>query len=97
MPANGTRAIAEAVAERLADRPPAPQFVDTRELARMFGISTDVVYRRADELGAIRIGARVLFDPADVANRMRRQPTQDPVAAPNSSRRRRRTARPASR
>jgi hypothetical protein len=66
--------------------------VDVCELARIFGISSDVVYRRADELGAIHIGSRLVFDPVDVANRMRRQPADPPAKTTTTSTRRRRRA-----
>ena len=97
-------AIAEAIATRMVDvigaRAPigykSPEvepsrFVDVRELARMFDVSPDTIYRRADELGAIHIGSRLLFDPVDVANRMRRQPPVRAAARTDPPRRRRPT------
>ncbi len=60
--------LADLVAERLSrtssERGP---LVDARELARLLGVSRDVVYHHARDLGAIRIGAgergRLRFDP----------------------------------
>jgi Zn-dependent peptidase ImmA (M78 family) len=84
-----SEAIADAVADRLADRP-AQRFVDVRELALTLGVSADVIYRRADELGAIRVGSRILFDPVDVANRCRRQiKSRSSMDAPTRSLKRR--------
>jgi len=36
--------------------------VDAATLAEHLGLSRDTVYRRADELGVIRIGGRLRFD-----------------------------------
>jgi hypothetical protein len=66
------RAVAEAVAELLAadapaavrqDQAPAPQLVSAAELAERLRVDVKSVYRHADELQAIRVGRRVMFDP----------------------------------
>lgn len=48
--------------------------VTVAELARMLGVSSDYVYRHADDLGVVRLGlgpkARLRFDPAIVAERL---------------------------
>lgn len=55
--------LADLVAERVADRlaqnratTPAPALVDAVAVARTLGVSRDLVYARAAELGARRIG-----------------------------------------
>ena len=46
------------------------RLLDASEVAEMLGVGRNVVYRRADEFGAVRIGAgprpRLRFDPAKV-------------------------------
>ncbi len=37
--------------------------VDAATLARRLGVDTKTIYRHADELGAVRVGRRVMFDP----------------------------------
>ena len=88
-------AIAAAVADRLNDR---PQFVGVAELAHLWNVSPDLIYAKADQLGAIRLGARLIFDVNEAASRMRRQPTPADshagvrVGTPTNSRRKRRTS-----
>lgn len=64
-------ALADRIATRLVDRltPPAssaPRLVDAAELAEVLGVKRNTVYRLADELGAVRLGAgaraRMRFD-----------------------------------
>lgn len=40
-----------------------PELVDAVTLARRLGVDPKTIYRHADELQAIRVGRRVLFDP----------------------------------
>jgi hypothetical protein len=77
-------AIADALAERLDRR---LQFVDARGLAELLGVSPDVVYERADELGACRLGARLIFDVDEAVRRMRRIPAAEPVTRGTGRRR----------
>lgn len=46
------------------------ELVDASEIARRFGVSTDYVYRHAEELGVVRLGdgkkPRLRFDPVTV-------------------------------
>ena len=51
--------IAEAVAEKLANR---PRLVDKVALSEMIGLSVPTIDRRP-EIPRIRVGSRVLFDP----------------------------------
>ena len=60
-------AIAQRVAELLADRQPEPSgLVDAATLARVLGVSRGAVYANAAALGAVRLGdgpkARLRFD-----------------------------------
>lgn len=93
-------AIAERVAELLRGEQSRTQLVDAATLARVLGVSRDCVYAHAVELGGQRIGAgprgRLRFDldsalEAWTSRSISResQTTQTPVAAGNSSRRRR--------
>lgn len=53
-------AIARRLAELLEDGPAEPavgELVDAAAVARRFGLHRSTVYERADEFGAIRIGA----------------------------------------
>lgn len=92
--------VADLLADRIAARPPAHPvdgLVDTREIARRFGISRDSVYAQAERFGAIRIGdgprARLRFDPDRVAEELRgSRAAPAPVAAPAPAPRRRRAA-----
>lgn len=63
------RLVADELAERLGDQPgdaTRARWLSASEVATMLGINRDAVYRRADELGAKRIGsgpkARLRFD-----------------------------------
>lgn len=69
-------ALADAVAERLRGEHLRPtELVDAVEIARRFGVSRDYVYDHAGDLGAVRLGdgprARLRFDPATVAERLK--------------------------
>lgn len=72
----------EAVATRVADLLRAGQvgadLVDANEIARRFRVSRDFVYEHANDLGAVRLGngpkARLRFDPAKVAQTLRKPP-----------------------
>jgi hypothetical protein len=83
-------AIAQRVVELQQDQQ-APHLVDAKELARMMGVSRDVVYAAKYELGAVRIGKpgskrpRYMFDPS----RALRPPDTAPAPAPSA-----RTKRP---
>ncbi len=73
--AESVEAVAARVVELLADRNTveAEPLIDAAEAARRLGVDRGTVYRRADQLGAIRIGdgpnARLRFDPAVIAER----------------------------
>jgi hypothetical protein len=62
--------IAERVVDRIAElcdeRNTGPSLLDATQAARLLGVSRAMVYSRADELGAIRIGdgprPRLRFD-----------------------------------
>jgi len=86
-------AIAERVVELLKEDGFAgrhPEWVDAAELARRFGVSRDMVYARANDLGVVRMGGRLRFDPGEVAERMRPKPPEPP----NPRRQKRRALRP---
>ena len=63
--------IADAVASSVIDALVAPaqptKLVDAKTLATLLGVSRDLIYERAEELGAVRLGdgprARLRFDP----------------------------------
>lgn len=62
--------IARRVVQLLgSDAAPPPELVDAAELARRLGVSRDAIYGHADELGAVRVGNRLRFDPAVVSER----------------------------
>lgn len=67
-------AVARRVAELLGRELATEGLVDASEIARRFGVSTDYVYRHANDLGSVRLGdgpkARLRFDPAEVAERL---------------------------
>jgi hypothetical protein len=86
--------LAELIADRLTDRPPAPRRVVTvAELAAELRVSRDAIYDDADRLGAFRVGQTLRFDLDDALARSRRPlaPTADP-SPPTRPRRRRRTS-----
>jgi hypothetical protein len=55
---------------RSRDQEDEVELVTVAELARRFSVSTDLVYENADQLGAIRLGSRILFDPKAAADRL---------------------------
>lgn len=67
------RRTADLVLEGLDQRAGAPieavVLVDAKTMAEMLGVSRDHVYRHADELGAIRTGGTLRFDPDRVTRR----------------------------
>jgi hypothetical protein len=73
-------AVAARVADLLRTGQASAELVDAAEIARRFGVSRDFVYDRADDLGAVRLGngpkARLRFDPAKVAQTLRKPPEQ---------------------
>lgn len=75
-------AVAERVAELLADTERPAVLVDAAEIARRFAVSRDYVYANADRLGAVRLGdgqkPRIRFDPDLVAERLGAQPSVPP-------------------
>lgn len=73
------RAIAEEVADLLVDRHPS-RFLSVAEVAEKFSISTDYLYRHADELGAIRLGNRLRFDAERVVEALSPEPFRTPPA-----------------
>lgn len=61
-------AIARRVAE-LIDRP--PRLVDVATLAELLSVSAATIYRLSDELGAVRVGGALRFDPAQAIANLR--------------------------
>ena len=55
---------------RKRDKEEEVELVTVAELAKRFSVSTDLVYENADELGAVRLGSRILFDPKAAADRL---------------------------
>jgi len=56
--------LADLIADRLRSSSDAPStLVGAPELAAQLGVDAKSVYRHADELGAIRVGRRLRFDP----------------------------------
>jgi hypothetical protein len=97
--ADDIEAVAQRVAELLGQERPAsalagPRLVDAATLARLLGISRAMVYAKADELGAIRVGsgkrARLRFDPASVITRPKAGSPRRKNLAPHNRRRSRR-------
>jgi hypothetical protein len=72
----------EHLADLLADRlrpPSTAQLVTATELAERLGVDPKTVYRHADDLGAIRVGRRLRFDPETALARyvsVRSQPAE---------------------
>jgi hypothetical protein len=60
--------LADLIAARLADPPTsvagATDLVTADELARILRVDQKSIYRHAEQLGAIRVGRRLRFDPA---------------------------------
>jgi hypothetical protein len=83
-------ALADLVAEKLRDRPPG-RLVDAQTVADALGVSRDLVYARANELGGVKVGdgpkPRWRF-PLDVALAAW-QPPQQPAAPTRATPRRR--------
>jgi hypothetical protein len=76
----------EAVAQRvvellLGEEAVLSTLVDASVIARRFSVSTDYVYRYADDLGVVRLGngkkARLRFDPAIVRERLEQRAVRD--------------------
>lgn len=75
-PSTLTDADVERVAQRVVDllrqrEREEPQLLTVRELAKRFSVSTDLIYEHSAELGAVRLGSRLLFDPDLAAERLR--------------------------
>ena len=96
--------VADGLAERLErlERPPAAgRLLTAAEVAVRLGVRRDLVYARAGELGAVRIGdgprPRLRFDPAAVDAALSRegsrgsQQPEEPAATEGRRRRRRRS------
>jgi len=82
--------LADLIADRLTDRPPAPpRIVGAADLAAIFGVSRDAIYEHADDLGALRIGGALRFDVADAIERARTTATPPPAPPAVTTRRRR--------
>jgi len=83
--------VAARVLEALHDRPaPPPRIAHVPELAQILGLSPDAVRDHADELGASRVGTRLVFDVAEALRRTRAPvalPAPPPVAGPRARRR----------
>lgn len=83
--------LADLLAERL--RPPSmPRLVTATELAERLGVDPKSVYRHADDLGAIRVGRRLRFDPEKAFARyvsVRSQPSESRTETGKTSGRRR--------
>ncbi len=74
--------LARAIADELANRPaPPPRIVSAAELAAILGVSRDVVYERAGELGVLRLGSVLRFE-LDVALERARTGPAPAAAAP---------------
>ena len=86
-------AIARRVSELLAAGPPAsPRLLTAAAVAKRFGVERDWVYRHADEIGAVRLGAgrrpRLRFDPDRVAAALAPRPDSKGSEAPRVAPRR---------
>jgi hypothetical protein len=92
--------VADLVVERLGVPAPEGALVDAATLARLLGVDRSFVYRRADELGAVRLGdgprARPRFDVDEARRRLaacqgdRTSGSQEAAAGAVSRHRRRR-------
>lgn len=61
--------LAELIAARLQPSAPKPAaYVTAEELAVILAVDKKTIYRNADQLGAVRAGRRLRFDPAVAAN-----------------------------
>jgi hypothetical protein len=83
-------ALADLIAERLRHAEASTSLLSAAELADRLGVSVKSVYARADDLGAIRVGRSVRFDPARAL--IARPPAPASPAAPTRPRRRRRAS-----
>lgn len=89
-------AIARRVVEVLREAEMVPQvrprWMTAQEVADMLGCAVSVIYRRAEELGAVRIGdgprPRLRFDPECVGEALRRRGASErsDAAAPAADR-----------
>jgi hypothetical protein len=82
-----------ALLDALAAHVQAPQVVGVRELAQILGVDPATIYRRADELGASRIGSALRFDVNEALGRTRRGALDAPSKASAPRRKRRRATR----
>jgi hypothetical protein len=75
----------------IADAQTAPRLVDVPTLAATLSVSTDFVRAHQDELGAIRVGSLIRFDPTAAVERMRTSstPTTSKLATTTRTRSRR--------
>ena len=82
--------LADLIAERL--QPPAAAgggLVTAAELAERLHVNVKSVYRHADELGAVHIGRRVMFDPTTRLTSVCSLTPENAVTTPNPTPRRR--------
>lgn len=92
-----TDASLERLADLLAERLQTPRatavLVTAAELADKLGVDPKTVYRHADELGAVRVGRRVMFDSSiEAASRyagMRSQAVEPPAVTGRKKNRKR--------
>ncbi len=64
LPADQLEQLASLIADRLAQQNTIAQLVTAEELALMLKVDAKSIYRHADQLGAIRVGRALRFDPA---------------------------------
>src|SRR5665213_3802910 len=71
-----------------------PHYVTAEVMAGLLGVSTKSIYRHADELGAVRIGRAIRFDPTARLSSVSTLPAEKPVSKPDSAPRRRAKSTP---
>jgi excisionase family DNA binding protein len=85
-------ATAALVLEAIEHRLPPTSWLSAQELADLLGVRRETVYRRAAELGGVRVGGAWRFDPRAVTGSASRRP-EEPDSGKNkrkSTRRRKR-------
>jgi hypothetical protein len=86
-------ALADAVADRLVERPkPPPRIVTVAEFAEILHLDPSMVYRHADDWGVLHFGAALRFDLDAALALARRAPSPPPEPPSPPVRRQRRRA-----
>jgi hypothetical protein len=88
--------LADLIADRLRSPAGTQPLVSAAELAERLGVDLKSVYRHSEQLGAIRVGRRLRFDPARAISAWgsregsgRSQPPETPIATGRKATRRR--------